>query len=91
MRYVEDDFEELKEYVLDEALRRVKQRTPVDEGTARDSFFVGNDDIVTDDIIEKILALEYGHSDQAPQGMLRRTVAEVPQIIEEYLRRTKQL
>lgn len=45
-----------------------------------DVFFLGNN-------VEYILPLEYGHSKQAPSGMVRVTVARLPAIVEQYAKR----
>lgn len=81
-----------------EAYSRVKQRTPIDTGFARSSWWMSLQDkgtpgqVVTEcrlgDVIrvgngvEYIVALEYGHSLQAPQGMVRVTLAEWETIVD---------
>lgn len=77
----------LQEYILKESIKRIRRRTPVDEGTARLSWFIGEDGIYSSDNPEKIMALEWGHSDQAPAGMVRITAAEVRDMTEEYMRK----
>lgn len=58
---------------------RVVEGTPVDKGRAKQSWTpngipaLGRIYSFTS-ILEYILPLEYGHSDQAPQGMLRTNV-----------------
>ena len=88
---MQSDLQGLNSFVVEESGRRIKRRMPVDTGTARDSVYVvaegeGADGVFSDDKPEKILALEFGHSGQAPRGMWRITMEEIPQIIQMYLR-----
>ena len=82
-----DTFDGLGDHILDESLKRIKRRTPVDTGKAKRSWFKEDDGIYSDDDPDKIMALENGHSDQAPSGMFKITVAEIPDIVEEYIRK----
>ena len=82
-----DTIDGLGDHVKEKTLKRIKRRTPVDTGKARDSWSVEDDGIYSSDDAGKIMALENGHSDQAPAGMIKITTAEIPDIIEEYLRK----
>lgn len=71
-----------------EALRRIMVRTPVDTGTARASWTLRFDEesaeVVKAAIVNSThyaIYLEYGHSKQAPKGMVRITLAELAQEI----------
>jgi hypothetical protein len=77
------DVEGLKEWLIEELALRIQARTPVDTGNARDGWNIDGDAIVN--FVEYIQYLEYGHSQQAPNGMVRVTLAEVPMLIEKYL------
>lgn len=82
------DFDALIENITEELALRIQARTPVDTGNARDGWnIVGKGDIVNH--VPYIQYLEYGHSNQAPAGMIRVSLAEVPQIAEKYLRENK--
>lgn len=79
-------FEQVVDALVTTQLVKVRSRTPIDTGNARSrwtrtpeglaamgtTFVVGND-------AEYIVALEYGHSKQAPAGMARITAAEAQQ------------
>jgi len=76
----------LGDHILDESLRRIRRRSPVDTGKYRRSHFKGDDGIYSDDIPEKIEAIERGISDFAPDGVYRVTVAEIPDMVRAYMR-----
>ena len=66
--------------VADEAAAEIQTRTPVDTGAARKSWkkaVVGNY-IYWTNWVAYIRRLEYGHSKQAPRGMVRITLADLP-------------
>lgn len=57
---------------------RIKARTPVDTGRAKAGWMLqigGSEDLIFNNV-EYINMLEYGHSQQAPAGMVRVTIAE---------------
>ena len=70
------------EGVADEGLSRVSRRNPVDTGNSRSRWrkTASGDYIYVTNDAPYIRALEYGHSAQAPNGMVRRTMAEMPDI-----------
>lgn len=66
-----------------EALRRMQRRTPVDTGYARSRWLSSGSGLayrITNDA-EYIVALEFGHSRQAPSGMVRVTGMEWQAIV----------
>ena len=66
--------------VVDEAASEIQIRTPVDTGVARKGWKRTEADgyIYWTNGVDYIRALEYGHSKQAPRGMVRITLAELP-------------
>jgi hypothetical protein len=73
----------LRKVALD-VQRRVMERTPVDTGRARAGWglsMTGTHTAVIHNSVEYIIPLEYGHSKQAPAGMVRPTIAEFSQIV----------
>ena len=66
--------------VADEAGAEVQVRTPVDTGEARKGWkrAVVGDYIYWTNGVDYIRRLEYGHSKQAPNGMVRITLADLP-------------
>lgn len=69
---------------MNEAFTRIKRRTPVDTGRARESWVLdfGKRSEITSDL-HYMEALEFGYSKQAPQGMLRITAREMPAIVKK--------
>jgi hypothetical protein len=68
-----------------EAFERIWDRTPVDTGYARSRWQMvktsaGLGYVISNDA-PYIVRLEYGYSQQAPQGMVRITGAEWPEIV----------
>lgn len=62
------------------ALAKIQKRTPVDTGRARAGWQIAKPDKYTALIynsVEYIVYLEYGHSQQAPRGMVRLTAKEI--------------
>jgi len=82
-----DTFDGLGDHIKEESKKRIERRTPVDTGLAKNSWFIEEDGIYSSDEGGKIMALEYGHSNQAPLGMVRITAAEVPEIVDRYIER----
>lgn len=78
------DIPMLIEYVTEELFTRIVRRTPVDTGKAADGWQIDGTSITND--VEYIQYLENGHSDQAPIGMIRISLEEVPQIIEKFVK-----
>jgi len=75
--------EQVIDAFVTETLVTVRARTPIDTGNARSGWFrspPGLSEFGTEQIIGNavpyIVALEYGHSKQAPEGMARITAAE---------------
>jgi hypothetical protein len=77
------DFNKLQQFIVDYVFTTVKRRTPVDTGQARDGW-VKTETTISNDV-PYIGVLEYGSSDQAPNGMIRITLEEVPAKITEFL------
>lgn len=75
--------EQIIDAFITETLVTVRGRTPIDTGTARagwerfppGSSILGTTQWVFNNV-DYIVVLEYGHSQQAPQGMARITAAE---------------
>lgn len=80
------DIEGLKAHVLKEVLDRVQRRTPVDTGRARDAWTLDGNRVVNK--TPYIGLLENGTTTMEPVGMVRTTLEEVPDIINDYLRNT---
>jgi hypothetical protein len=61
-------------------LSRVQQLTPVDTGRARAGWRISQgkneNEMIVYNGVEYVVFLEYGHSRQAPQGMVRVSLAE---------------
>lgn len=87
------DFDGLVKHVGEEILQRVKRRTPRKTGYAESRWekTESTSDTATQVNISNdapyIGILENGNSQQAPEGMVRITLEEIPDIITEYLRR----
>lgn len=89
--------EQFIDAIVTETLVTVRRRTPIDTGNARsgwDRFPPGTSQPGTTQWIfnnvDYIVALEYGHSRQAPEGMARITAAEMQQRVPELLVRVVQ-
>lgn len=86
------DINGLMNYVGDEMLHRIQRRTPIKTGYAESRW---DKTQTTENLVQitndapYIGVLENGSSDQAPNGMVRITMEEVPDIIDEYFRRNK--
>lgn len=82
------NIEGLVSYVSEEILDRVQRRTPVKSGRARDGWELvqtSETEITINNNVPYIGLLEEGNSTQAPNGMVRVTLEEVPDIISKYL------
>ena len=82
------NIEGLVSYVSKEILDRVQLRTPVKSGRARDGWELvqtSETEITINNNVPYIGLLEEGNSTQAPNGMVRVTLEEVPDIISKYL------
>lgn len=86
-KLLEKQLDGLDTFVTKEALKRIQRRTPVETGRAQRSWYITKGGIDTSDDRDKIEALEFGSSDQAPAGMIRVTAAETDIIIQEYAKR----
>jgi hypothetical protein len=75
------DFKSLPQKVVDELFPRIVNRTPINTGRARDGWVKDNTTISNN--VPYIGVLENGSSDQAPEGMVRVSLEEIPQIIAE--------
>ncbi|HEX9239206.1 MAG TPA: hypothetical protein VF910_00950 [Candidatus Bathyarchaeia archaeon] len=72
----------------------VRARTPIDTGNARSGWFrsppglseFGTEQVIGNDV-RYIVALEYGHSKQAPEGMARITAEESQQRMDAIVQR----
>lgn len=69
----------------EEMLKRIKQRTPVDTGTARNGWFINKDGDIQNDV-PYVIYLEMGSSDQSPKGMVRITALEAEEILKRLAR-----
>ncbi|WP_422847213.1 hypothetical protein ACOYR4_15410 [Acidovorax sp. M14] len=67
---------------------RLERRTPVKTGYAQSQYVmdVNTDDLTITNNVDYIVRLEEGHSQQAPQGMLRITLEESQDIADEIIR-----
>lgn len=86
------DMKGLVSYVSKEILDRVKRRTPVKSGRARDGWELVETSETSTEInnsVPYIGTLEEGNSTQAPNGMVRVTLEEVPDMIDKYFRENK--
>lgn len=66
------------------ALSRIQLLTPVDTGRARGGWRFARDGRYTMRVfnnVHYIIYLEYGHSQQAPHGMVRLTAAHLQRIL----------
>jgi len=77
---------EILEEAKKEMLKRIKDRTPVDTGRARDGWYINTDGDIANPH-EYVKYLEFGSSDQAPQGMVRITALEAESIIKQMARK----
>lgn len=71
---------------------RVKESTPVDTGRAKGSWSDNGAPVIGRSYryssnLEYIVPLEYGHSQQAPSGMLRINVRNWRSIVENQIKR----
>jgi hypothetical protein len=68
----------------EETEKTLHDRTPIDTGKARNGYRleINNDGFVVINNEDHIVALDEGHSQQAPQGMNLLTLQEMPSIIE---------
>ncbi len=86
--------EQIMDAFVTETLVTVRSRTPIDTGNARSGWFrspeglsdFGTEQIIGNDV-KYIVALEFGHSKQAPQGMVRITAEESQQRMDEIVAR----
>jgi len=88
-----DSAEGMGEAVTKELFELIVKTSPVDEGDYRDGWRMEVDQDVgliynTDLPIEKLRVLEEGSSNQAPRGVVRPAVQQLPDIIEDYVRKT---
>lgn len=77
------DFDKLIDYVSHELCNRIAIRTPVATGRAQAGWHVEGHAIVNE--VDYVQFLEYGHSNQAPNGMVRVSLEEAPEIIDDFL------
>jgi hypothetical protein len=80
LKVIEKAAEELVRKFSLETLARIQLRTPVDTGRARAGWRLENLDTLTTVIVndvEYIVKLEYGSSQQAPEGMVIITAQEM--------------
>lgn len=87
------DLSGLVNHVTNEVFDRVVRRTPVRGGTARDGWTRTTTGDTTSEInnnVPYVGILEEGTSTQAPNGMVRVTLEEVPDIINKYLQENNQ-
>lgn len=89
--------EQFIDALVTETLVTVRARTPIDTGMARagwERFPPGPSEPGTAqwvfNNVPYIVALEYGHSRQAPEGMARITAAEMQQRVPEIVARVVQ-
>lgn len=73
---------------LEEQLQRIKNRTPVDTGQAKNGWYINKDGDIANPH-EYVKYLEFGHSDKAPKGMVRITALEAESIINTIARKYK--
>lgn len=81
----------LRKVALD-VQKRVMERTPVDTGRARAGWglsMTGTHTAVISNNVEYIIPLEFGHSKQSPNGMVRVTIAEFQSIVSDTVSETK--
>ena len=78
--------------LAEEIFERIVERTPVDTGELRDAWVLEHGDKGVSEIrndADHALAVEFGHSSQAPQGMVRITLAEIEAELREFTRRKR--
>ena len=86
--------EQIIDAFVAETLVTVRARTPIDTGNARSGWFrsppgpseFGTEQLIGNDV-PYIIALEFGHSKQAPEGMARITAEESQQRMDEIVQR----
>lgn len=88
---IQNDIDKVIQEVGKEALKRVKERTPVDTGYAQSRWELSVDDngFTLENDADYISYLEAGWSNQAPAGMLGITMVEIPDITDEVVARYK--
>ncbi|MFN9476473.1 hypothetical protein [Acidovorax sp.] len=71
----------------EETFQVMHDRTPIDTGKARKGYSlkVNTDGFDVTNYEDHIVALDEGHSQQAPQGMNQLTLQEMPSIVERVL------
>lgn len=80
-------FDKMVEDVMTESLKRIKRRTPVSSGDARDSWKLDLHDNSISSDIGYMENLELGTSTKAPQGMVRVTALEAELMSAKSLRK----
>lgn len=76
-----------------EFMNRLIRRTPIDTGRARNGWKHGKIDFTYIEVYNEVpyvVYLEEGSSKQAPNGMLRITMEEIPQILQEAIDKNPQ-
>lgn len=86
---IQNDIDTVIKEVGQEALKRVKERTPVRTGYAQSRWEMNSDNqgFTLENDADYISYLEAGWSNQAPAGMLGITMVEVPDIVDEVVAR----
>ena len=87
LEYIADDIDGLGDDILEELRERIADKTFVDTGELRDSWFAGEDGVYSSDDKDKVLANEYGTIHMTGSGAVRRSMRELPQIIREVRKR----
>jgi len=82
---VMDITDEMEEEFLKESLKRIKARTPVQSGTARDGWFIKSGSIFNR--VDYVKFLELGTWKMRPIAMVKRTAAEADQILKQVIRK----
>lgn len=80
-----NDHTEMLKGIQKDHLKRLKSRTPIDTGEARDSWRIDGSDIIND--APHILHLEYGTKYQPAIGMARLTAIETESIIKKNIQK----
>ena len=88
-----ENAEDMAEEVTKELFTRIKARSPVDKGDYKRGWKYEVDGRIgwiynTDLPLEKLRVLEEGSSIQSPQGVVRPSMSELPDIFEDYLRKS---
>lgn len=85
------DFDKVVKEVSQEVFDRVKERTPVLTGRARDGWEIvqGDKQSKISNDVPYIGVLESGSSDQAPQGFVGITLDEVPEMIKQAIEKNQ--